>query len=125
MGLFDEIRCEWPLPDGFDASGIWFQTKSFPSPCLQRYTITSEGRLIDPAGNDLEPDGYISFYAPESRQKHSVTEGSAWRDYRAHFKDGQLENISRVSDDDTDRRYYGLASFRWFDAPSFIFDETD
>jgi hypothetical protein len=27
-----------------------------------RYRITGAGRLIDSAGNDLEPDGYITFY---------------------------------------------------------------
>jgi len=37
------------------------QTKSLPDPCMCRYRITSAGRLIDSAGNDLEPDGYITF----------------------------------------------------------------
>jgi hypothetical protein len=41
MGMFDEIRCEAPLPDGGDNAGIWFQTKSFPDTFMQRYTITS------------------------------------------------------------------------------------
>src|SRR5271169_1921478 len=45
-----------------DPRGRCFQTKSLPDPCMCRYRITSAGRLIDPAGNDLEPDGYINFY---------------------------------------------------------------
>lgn len=53
MGMLDEIRCEVPLPDGYDSGGAWFQTKSFPDRRLCRYTITREGRLIDTLGNDL------------------------------------------------------------------------
>ncbi len=34
MGMFDEIRCEAPLPDGPAPAEVWFQTKSFPDPCM-------------------------------------------------------------------------------------------
>lgn len=43
MGLFDNIRCEYPLPDGSDAHE--FQTKDTPSQCLDTYTIRSDGTL--------------------------------------------------------------------------------
>ena len=62
MGMFDEIRCEAPLPDGPAPGEVWFQTKSFPDPCMCRYTITRDGQLIDSRGNDLEPEGYVIFY---------------------------------------------------------------
>jgi hypothetical protein len=62
MGMFDEVYCYATLPDGRDPRGTCFQTKSFPDPCMCRYRTTSAGRLIDSAGNDLEPDGYITFY---------------------------------------------------------------
>jgi hypothetical protein len=62
MGMFDEIYCHAALPDGHDPRGTCFQTKSLSDPCMCRYRITSAGRLIDSAGNDLEPDGYITFY---------------------------------------------------------------
>jgi hypothetical protein len=62
MGMFDEVYCYAALPDGRDPRGTCFQTKSIPDPCMCRYRITSAGRLIDSAGNDLEPDGYITFY---------------------------------------------------------------
>ena len=45
MGMFDEIICEHPLPDGFDARGVLFQTKDLDN-LLERYTITPDGRLI-------------------------------------------------------------------------------
>lgn len=44
MGLFDEIRCEYPLPGLPDPSGVQFQTKSFEC-LLDNYRITREGFL--------------------------------------------------------------------------------
>lgn len=105
MGMFDEIRCEAPLPDGFDGSRVWFQTKSFPFPCMQRYTITEGGRLVDSLGNDIEPDGYIIFYAAED----SEDDRHSWREYRARFREGALDQIVRVETETSGRRYYGLA----------------
>src|SRR5437016_2465022 len=63
--MFDEIYCDATLPDGRDPRGTCFQTKSLPDPCMCRYRITSAGRLIDSAGNDLEPDGYIFIRSTE------------------------------------------------------------
>jgi hypothetical protein len=48
MGMFDTIKCEYPLPDAED--GGEFQTKSFGDGFvggfMDDYTITKEGRLI-------------------------------------------------------------------------------
>jgi hypothetical protein len=43
--MFDEVSCEYPLPDAFDARGVLFQTKELDN-SLEQYTITSGGRLI-------------------------------------------------------------------------------
>jgi hypothetical protein len=32
MGLYDEIQCDAPLPDGHNGTRARFQTKSFPDP---------------------------------------------------------------------------------------------
>lgn len=45
MGMFDELRCEYPLPDAVVQDEV-FQTKSFDC-VLARYTITADGRLIE------------------------------------------------------------------------------
>lgn len=45
MGMFDYINCEYNLPDGFDSSGIEFQTKDLGNQ-LDTYTISADGRLI-------------------------------------------------------------------------------
>ena len=44
MGMFDELRCEYPLPDAAVQDEV-FQTKSFDRE-LTNYTITADGRLI-------------------------------------------------------------------------------
>lgn len=44
MGLYDELECEYPLPDGEVQDEI-FQTKSL-NRALERYTLTADGRLI-------------------------------------------------------------------------------
>ena len=126
MGMFDEIRCEVPLPDGGDYAGIWFQTTSFPDPFMQRFSITSEGRLVNSLGNDLEPDGYISFYTTDRAcDSGPDTPEQRWREYRARFIAGQLQSIVWVHQRDDDPVRYGLASFRWFQAPSFMFGEPE
>ncbi len=44
MGMFDNVRLEYPLPDP-EAQGLVFQTKSLDS-LLDDFTVTSDGRLI-------------------------------------------------------------------------------
>lgn len=45
MGVFDELRCEYPLPDAAVQDEV-FQTKSLDR-TMTRYTITADGRLIE------------------------------------------------------------------------------
>lgn len=127
MGMFDEIRCDAPLPDGHDAAGVWFQSKSFPDCGLCRYVITRAGRLLDARNNDLEPEGYLTFYTsdPLPSDAGASERQSCWREYRARFVAGQLQGIERVSQGDRGDRYHGLASFRWFDTPGFLFGDPD
>ena len=127
MGMYDEVYCHVALPDGRDPHGTCFQTKSFPDPCMCRYRIISAGRLIDSAGNDLEPDGYITFYTVDRKDGGIEATGGTpgLREYRARFLSGQLQNIVRVYEDSADRIRYGLASFRWFETRSFLFDDSD
>jgi hypothetical protein len=126
MGMYDEIYCHAQLPDGRDPRGTCFQTKSFPDPCMCRYRITSAGRLIDSANNDLEPDGYIMFYTVDRDGDNELpARFPGWREYRARFLSGQLQNIVRVNEDVADRIRYGLASFRWFEPRAFMFGDPD
>jgi hypothetical protein len=49
MGLFDEIKCNFPLPD-LTNEEAWVQDATFQSksldPSMDTYTITKEGRLL-------------------------------------------------------------------------------
>ena len=120
MGMFDEIHCDVALPDDACEAGTCFQTKSLPDPCMCRYRITVSGRFIDSDGNDLEPSGYITFYAcPKDRA--SGDSSFELVEYRAKFSDGNLDSIVRVGSAEPCEVRYGLASFRWFQSRSFLF----
>ena len=90
-----------------------------------RYRITASGRFIDSDGNDLEPSGYITFYAyPKDRAAGDKV--SEIVEYRAKFSDGNLDSIVRTRSAERCEVHYGLASFRWFQSRSFLFgDATD
>ena len=63
MGMFDEVQCEHVLPDGFDAQGVWFQTKDTPAQYLKRYVICSDGDLVvDGTRERILFHGALTFY---------------------------------------------------------------
>ena len=46
MGLFDYVRCEYPLPEP-ELQGAVFQTQSMPGPQFGRFLVTRAGELVD------------------------------------------------------------------------------
>jgi hypothetical protein len=122
MGMFDEVHCDAALPDDACATGTCFQTKSFPDPCMCRYRITVSGRFIDADGNDLEPSGYITFYAYH-KDRAPGDDSFELLEYRAKFLDGNLDSIARAQSVERSEIHYGLASFRWFQSRSLLFDD--
>lgn len=44
MGMFDEVKFEYPFPDA-ELQSVFFQTKDLDC-CMDLYIITKEGRLI-------------------------------------------------------------------------------
>ncbi len=86
MGMFDSIRCEWPLPDGGDGSDM--QTKSLGC-CLTQYVIAADGRLRHVKGSDSGFHGIMRFYAHDP--------GTGRREYEAKFSDGQLDHLVPVA----------------------------
>ena len=78
MGIFDTIKCEYPLPDG--CTETKFQTKDL-DPCLETYVLTKDGRLTL-RGKDQEFHGDMTFY--------TVTKEDAWFEYKVRFTEGQL-----------------------------------
>lgn len=45
MGLFNHVRCRYPLPDP-EAQDLEYQTKSMADLRLDNYVVTPEGRLL-------------------------------------------------------------------------------
>ena len=93
MGMFDDIRCRKPLPDG--CTEEWFQTKDLGCD-LSKFEIDGDGRLMrfgegfwgeEPLTEpeDMEHHGYLNFYTSDS--------AGIWHEYDAKFTDGKLVEI--------------------------------
>jgi len=125
MGMFDELRCEFPLPDPIVQDEI-FQTKDLER-LLDRYTITSDGRLIlHQVRYEEVPEKERPYYGTPEWKRGGLIQflGSLrpvpvgaveipfhgdivfytflenrpekeWFEYRARFTDGRLQWIRR------------------------------
>ncbi len=102
MGMFDNITCHYPLPDGFnDQERIDdFQTKDLDCD-LSRYVITKDGQLIHAGEQDMTGfTGTIEFYTGNwcgSGAGYTMTDDDQppWnRSYTATFFKGTLKEIT-------------------------------
>lgn len=64
MGMFDDLRCEYPLPRP-EMQGRTFQTKSLEC-FMWKYSITAEGRLVCHP-HRLEPNPEWVAPAPDNK----------------------------------------------------------
>ena len=92
MGLYDNVYCDMPLPDGYEG---YFQTKSLQDPYLRAFLITKEGRLHQLSQkdaceetHDLDFHGILNFY--------DYNDDNEWHEYNAKFTDGQCVEIKVV-----------------------------
>lgn len=97
MGMFDTVRCERSLPDGWQPGEYELQTKDFDC-YLELYVITSEGRLLraearNAPGRDVGFHGYVNFYGIEG---DSNNPDARWHEYNAKFTNGNLDEIELV-----------------------------
>ena len=101
MGMFDDVTCEMPLPDGFDGGG--FQTKDFEC-VLDKYRITEDARLMrggfswDTDGVktkreevDVAYHGILNFYSCTGDHNDGTF---VWHGYSAKFTDGKCVEIT-------------------------------
>jgi hypothetical protein len=100
MGMYDDLRCHYPLPvKGANERG--YQTKDTPCQYLNKYEITAEGVLrhqewdADEGLNEKwigHPDfiGEIRFY--------DYKEGGGWIEWSAYFVNGLLEEVHLIDD---------------------------
>jgi len=82
MGMFDELHCELPLPDG--QPGTSAQTKSLAC-TLERYTLSASGRLLRADGSDTGFHGVLHFHCPGPER--------TLRRFEAKLTDGQLQHL--------------------------------
>ena len=94
MGLFDYLKCEYPLPDG-GGEDLSFQTKSFYRR-FENYVITKDGKLIHDSNlwgkTAVAFDGECSFHISKGNREDQTFE---WIEYSVGFVGGQLETINR------------------------------
>ena len=100
MGMFDTLRCKYPLPDKIVQTDS-FQTKSLDR-LLDDYTITKTGKLILHRQRHYEASikkitidfhGDLRFYTFKGSREENNYE---WFEYIARFTDGKLQWIKRV-----------------------------
>lgn len=105
MGLFDYLRCEHPLPDGFEGD-LQYQTKDTPAQYLEDYRITLDGTLMyEPSGMLKTPAGPIDFHGALEFYATNVCGTAQWgvitddddppfsREYVALYDHGTLLKI--------------------------------
>ncbi len=85
MGIFDEIKCEYPLPEPELQAEI-FQTKSLLDMRFRRCFITKDGKLIAD-GIDLDFHGYVYMCTHFKKEFY---------EYAVKFTDGKVVEIKLV-----------------------------
>lgn len=102
MGMFDDVRCEVPVPGEPQPKHPQFQTKDFEC-YLDSYTIKADGTLWRKERDDGEESaplqvpfhGLLNFYTYEGGGHRNADPG-IWFEYEAKFTDGKLQGIECV-----------------------------
>lgn len=109
MGMFDDIRCKYPLPvEG--ANNLDYQTKDTPDQSLDRYEIREDGTLWHEKYDtkiESPPDAPLGFYWHRENKRWEPVkmkgglrfyttlppDHSGWIEWQAEFEDGQLKQV--------------------------------
>ncbi|CAN5485321.1 hypothetical protein BH10ACI1_BH10ACI1_22070 [soil metagenome] len=95
MGLFDNLKCEYPLNEKENQELI-FQTKSLYC-FMESYTISVDGFLFHDSKfwgrTKVAFSGEIHFYS--SRGSHQ-DKNFEWIEYRTKFVEGKLDKLERI-----------------------------
>lgn len=101
MGLFDTVRCEYPLRNPVHQK-LEYQTKDLEC-ALGEYTITREGKLVAQPGGGLfgrkarravecPYHGDIRIYTSVNRPRLR----GEWVEYLVRFTDGRVQRVRRI-----------------------------
>lgn len=104
MGLFDDVKVEFPLPDPA-YQDLDFQTKDFDCE-MDTYLITADGKLIrNTAKVQLKNDEYVpiggnisevDFHGDFNFYTSLENQDLKWLEYKARFTEGVCQWIRRV-----------------------------
>jgi hypothetical protein len=75
MGMYDYVKCEYPLPAGSPvwAQNDYYQTKDTPKQFLETYVITLEGRLIHHSVTyEMVPENQRPYYGKPEWDKGAI-----------------------------------------------------
>lgn len=108
MGMYDAIRCDYPLPDP-ELQDAEFQTKDLGQ-TLSRYRITADGRLcLSREVVDIFDEGHRAPHREEPRSMEDkryhgdinfyTYVGEQRVEYHARFTHGVIEWIRRITDE--------------------------
>lgn len=103
MGLFDYVRCEYPLPGNPPMAPTRFQTKDLA--CIMTcYTITNKGHLVNEDGLDDRTDftgtirlAWSNVVAVGPGVYTADGEDAVSLEYQAVFVHGRLDELKEVS----------------------------
>lgn len=92
MGMFDNVRCEMPLPVEWEPDDGFWQTKDLEC-ALLRYTIQADGRLHRAASTwpAEEPAGYVPHHGDIYLCDYDKQRG--WIELVARFTEGRCVRI--------------------------------
>lgn len=93
MGMFDRIKCDYPLPDGGppgDPDKWDFQSKDLNCG-MQTFRITKDGRLVNES-EEGEHSFSLTFYTSTGKREDGTWQ---WWEYAVFFKDGTVERIEK------------------------------
>ena len=96
MGMFDSIRCDYPLPDP-SHQRLGFQTKSLFC-MLLHYTITVDGRLLEDAHRDGRHVPVREWPFNGDLIMGGGDPGRDWVDYFIRFTHGRVEQVRRLEE---------------------------
>ena len=100
MGMFDYLRCHYPLPiEG--AAALEYQTKDTSAQMCDRYELRADGTLWHQA-YDVEDDAFVNKRWEADLMTGRVAFYSAkangeWVEVEAQLVDGRIESIEVIS----------------------------
>lgn len=117
MGMYDDLRCDYPLPaDG--ANALSYQTKDTPAQWCELYVIDKDGFLLHERydvedRSDPEAVGLMALAGCATRVNkrlvsvpeftgeirfYDLPDGGGWIEFSSYFIDGKLQSVTLLED---------------------------